>query len=209
MKHYVLGALAICLFAVEPVFAAQYSGTPYSGSPVNLPGTVQAELFDNGGEGIAYHDSGPNNLGGAVRSGGVDIENSAGGGYDIGWISAGEWLNYTVNVASAGTYTISVRVASPSGGQMHVGFNTVSNVWNAVSVPNTGGWQNWTSVSFTATLGAGRQQLTLMADTSGFNLDSVTVSGGSSTAVVSSTPSAPPSSGGVGAYGGSPAAVPG
>src|SRR5580765_8688486 len=46
MKNYVLAALAICLFVVEPARAGQYSGTPYSGSPVNLPGTVQAEQFD-------------------------------------------------------------------------------------------------------------------------------------------------------------------
>src|ERR1051325_1917578 len=180
MKNYVLGVLAIC-FSALPAAAGQYSGTPYSGSPVSLPGTVQAENFDNGGEGVGYHDSGPNNMGGALRSTGVDIENTSGGGYDVAWIAAGEWTNYTVNVAAAGTYTVTVRVASPNGGSMHVGFNTASNVWQTVSVPNTGGWQNWTAVSFTATLGAGVQQLTLMSDTGGYNVDYIAVASAGST----------------------------
>ncbi len=202
---YALLALVFSLCAAMPA-AAQYSGTPYTGSPVQLPGDVLGENFDNGGEGIAYHDSGPNNVGGAYRSGGVDIETSAKGGYDIGWIAPGEWLNYTVNVGSAGTYTIQVQVASPYGGSLHIGFNNASNVWQQVSVPNTGGWQNWTTVSFTATLGAGTQQLTVMSDTGGYNFDTVTVSGGSSSVVSTSSSS---SSSGLSPYSGSPAPVPG
>ena len=116
MKSYVLCALAICVTASLPASAASYPGTPYSGTPVTVPGTIHAENFDNGGEGVAYHDSGSNNMGGAYRQTGVDIENSSGGGYDIGWIAAGEWLNYTVNVTSAGTYRVTLNVASPNGG---------------------------------------------------------------------------------------------
>src|SRR6185295_1448744 len=159
LKSYVLCAL-VCLLAVVPTRAVQYAGTPYSGSPVLLPGTVSADNFDNGGEGVAYHDSGPSNLGGVYRQTGVDIARSSNSGNDIGWIAPGEWLNYTVSVASAGTYTVAVRVASPSGGSMHVGFNNSSNVWQQLTVPSTGGWQNWTTVSLPATLGAGVQQLT-------------------------------------------------
>lgn len=58
---------------------------------------------------------------------------------------------------------------------MHVGFNGASGVWRSVGVPNTGGWQAWTTVSFTATLGGGTQQLTLLSDTGGYNVDSITV----------------------------------
>ena len=201
MKKVVLFALPICLAAAVPAFAS-YSGTPYTGSPATVPGTIQAENFDNGGEGVAYHDSGPNNVGGGYRQTGVDIEAAAGGGYDIGWVAAGEWLNYTINVASAGTYTVQLRVASPSGAAMHVGFNNVSNVWQSVGIPNTGGWQAWTTVSFTATLGAGTQQLTLYADTAGYNIDSVSISssGGGSPAA---------SNAALGPYSGSPASVPG
>jgi hypothetical protein len=70
---------------------------------------------------------------------------------------------------------------------MHVGFNNASNVWRAVSIPNTGGWQNWTTVSFTATLGAGTQQITLLFDTAGLNIESVNVTSTSSAAPPLST----------------------
>jgi len=200
MKKIVLLAIPICLAIAGSAFAS--GSTPYSGSPTAVPGTIEAENFDNGGEGVAYHDSGPNNAGGAYRQTGVDIEPAAGGGYDVGWISAGEWLNYTVNVASAGTYAVQVKIASPSGATMHVGFNNASNVWQTLSLPATGGWQAWTTVSFNATLGAGTQLMTLYADTAGYNIDSVTVTSAGGGSVVTG-----PS--GLSPYGGSPAPVPG
>lgn len=153
--------------------------TPFGGSPVNLPGTVRAENFDNGGEGVAYHDTTTGNSGGAYRSTDVDIEASSEGSYDVGWTAAGEWLNYTVSVASAGSYTAKLRVASPSGASMHLGFNNTSSVWEVVSVPNTGGWQAWTTVNVPVTLGAGVQQITLGFDTPGLNISSITVVGAS------------------------------
>jgi endonuclease/exonuclease/phosphatase family metal-dependent hydrolase len=109
-------------------------------------------------------------------------------------------LNYTVNVPSAGAYTVWFRVASQGGAAFHVGFNTASNVWNTVSVPATGGWQNWTVVSTSVTLGAGTQQITLLFDTGGMNIDDFTVGAGSSgsTVSVASAPAAAPSGGGGG-----------
>ena len=150
--------------------------TPYSGTPVPVPGTINVEKFDNGGEGVAYHDTTSGNSGGQFRNTDVDIEGSTEGGYDVGWIDAGEWLNYTVNVTSAGTYTVQFRVASPNGATFHVGFNGPSQgQWKTVSVPATGGWQNWTTVNVTVTLGAGTQQLTLYFDTGGMNVRLITV----------------------------------
>ncbi len=57
---------------------------------------------------MGYHDSEASNQGGAYRSTTVDIEANTdqGGGYNVGWIVAGEWLNYTVDVATAGTYDL-------------------------------------------------------------------------------------------------------
>ena len=54
----------------------QLSLTPFNGTPVNLPATIQAENFDNGGEGVAYHDNDAANQGGAYRQTGVDVEAS-------------------------------------------------------------------------------------------------------------------------------------
>jgi len=166
--------------STSSTFTPSSGPTPYFGSPITLPGTVNASDFDNGGEGVAYHDNSSGNNGGAYRSESVDLEPSSDGGYDVGWVSAGEWLNYGVNVAASGSYTVQLRVASPNGGgSMHVGFNA-SNVSTAVSIPATGGYQNWQTISFPATLTAGPQMLMLSFDSSGFNLSRISVASGSS-----------------------------
>jgi hypothetical protein len=137
--------------------------TPFGGTPVALPGTIQAANFDEGGEGVAYHDTTSGNTGGAYRATDVDLQASSEGGYNIGWIGAGEWVNYTVSVPAAGNYTATLRVASPAGGgSLHIGFNGPSSVWRTVTVPMTGDWQSWTSVVVPVTLGAGVQQMTLL-----------------------------------------------
>jgi len=166
--------LVIVMFAGARAGAAGLS--PYGGTPLPLPATIAAANFDNGGEGIAYHDTTPGNAGGAYRSTDVDLQASSEGGYNLGWIGAGEWLNYTVSVAAAGSYVAAIRVASPSGGgSLHIGFNGPSNVWKTVSVPVTGAWQTWTTISVPVTLGAGFQQMTLLFDAPGFNVRAIEV----------------------------------
>jgi hypothetical protein len=150
-------------------------GSAYSGTAIMMPGTVEAENFDYGAEGVAYHDTGSTNAGGAYRQTGVDIEYASEGGFDVGWTAAGEWLNYSVNVSSSGSYTVQVRVASAIGGTIHIGFNG-SNVWKSLAVPVTGGWQVWSTLSFPATLAAGPQILTVFFDTGAVNLNRVATS---------------------------------
>ena len=173
----------------------------FLGSAVSLPGVIQAENFDNGPDGVSSHDTTPGNSGGVYRSSNIDIEPSAGGGYDVGWIANGEWMNYAVYVATAGNYTVQFRVASPSGGgSLQVGFNGPSAVWKPVPIPVTGAWQNWTTVSTNVTLGAGAQLMTLFVNSEGFNLDSITVSqgsGGGSAPGVPGSPNPGDGSGGV------------
>ena len=109
-----------------------------------VPGTIEAEDYDTGGEGIAYHDSDAGNNGSQYRSDDVDIEGYSddGGGYNVGWTEDGEWLEYTVNVAEAGTYDVDVRVASQSaGGSVSLQMNG-QTVASAQSFSATGGWQD-------------------------------------------------------------------
>ena len=148
----------------------------YNG-PHNIPGTLQAEDYDTGGEGTAYHDTDAGNNGGAYRSDNVDIETTTdtGGGYDVGWTAAGEYLKYTVNVAAAGTYTVGFRVAAiASGNTFHLENSTGTNLTGTVTCPNTGGWQAWQTVNATVTLPAGTQVLKLVEDTGGYNINSLT-----------------------------------
>ena len=150
--------------------AAGGSSSPYTGTPVALPGTVQAEDFDTGGEGSGYHDLSGSNEGGAYRDTGVDVESTsdAGGGHSVGWMFAGEWLKYSVNVTAAGTYDLEVRVASNGGGgTFHLEING-SNVTGPIAIGDTGGWQAWSTVRKTGlSLNAGQQVWRLVMDSNG------------------------------------------
>jgi len=78
-----------------------------------------------------------------------------------------------VNVASAGTYAVSFRVAAPSAvtGALHLSNASGANLSGAVNIPATGGWQTWTTVTANVTLPAGQQVLTLNEDTGGWNVN--------------------------------------
>src|SRR5262249_40228283 len=85
----------------------------------------------------------------------------------VGWVSAGEWLAYTVDVASAGTYTVTFQVASVgSGGTFHLQMDG-TDVTGPLTVPDTGGWLRFQTISKTVTLKAGLQMSLLVMDTAG------------------------------------------
>jgi hypothetical protein len=148
---------------------------PYGGTPAAVPGTVQAENYDTGGQGVAYNVTSVNGTANGYRSDGVDLESTSdtGGGDNLGWTGGGQWFRYTVNVASAGTYTVSARLAAPSAvtGAFHLSNASGSNLSGAVNIPATGGWQTWTTVTAQVTLPAGQQVLTLNQDTGGWNIN--------------------------------------
>jgi hypothetical protein len=137
---------------------------------------IQAENFDTGGEGVAYHDTDTANNGGQYRtSDGVDIQatTDTGGGYNVGWINAGEWLEYTVNVAAAGTYNLKLRVArQPTGtSTVRVLFGGVDKT-GSLTVPSTGGWQTWTDLAKTGvSLSAGQQYMRISMTGGSFNVN--------------------------------------
>jgi fibronectin type 3 domain-containing protein len=143
--------------------------SPYLGSPISLPGTIQAEHYDLGGEGVAYHDTTSGNAGNQFRTDNVDIQTTTdtGGGYNIGYVTAGEWLEYTVSVPTTGTYGIETRVASQgSGGTFHYTLDGAS-ITSAQTVPDTGSWQSFQTLSATAMLSQGTHILRLYFDTNG------------------------------------------
>lgn len=139
--------------------------TPFSGQPISLPGTIQAEEFDNGGPTVAYVDTGAGNNGGAFRQTDVDLEatTDTGGGFNVGWTAAPEWLLYTVDVPTAGVYTLELRVASAvAGGTIRVEVGG-QDVTGPIAFPNTGGWQTWQTLTKTGVnLAAGVQPLRLV-----------------------------------------------
>ena len=149
-----------------------------------MPGTVQAANYDTGGQGVAYNVTSTNGTANSYRSDGVDLEatadtqdtTAAGGAYDMGWTTPGQWFNYTVNVATAGTYTVAFRVSSPYGitDALHIANSSGTNLTGSVAVPNTGGYETWTTVDASVTLPAGQQTLTVDQDSNGWNFHYMT-----------------------------------
>ena len=149
------------------------SHTPYV--PHALPTRVQAEDYDLGGEGTAYHDGTPGNIGGIYRRDDVDIERIDTGDPtpNVGWIRTGEWLTYTVNVAQAGTYDMDCRVSSNRTGRSFEVYldgeraprvrvavpKTVTTTAATVDVPYTREWQYFTNVVAPIDLPAGTHTL--------------------------------------------------
>jgi hypothetical protein len=90
-----------------------------------------------------FYDLDPGNRGGAYRSDDVDIEPTAdaGGGFNVGWIQQGEWLEYAVAL-SAGRYEVTTRVASQSGAAQY-SLSLAGSVFGTDVVGPTGGGQSW------------------------------------------------------------------
>jgi len=92
---------------------------------------------------------------------GIQTENTldASGGMNVGWQDNGDWMDYSVNLSSAGSYAVHFRVASYYGGSQVQIRNAAGNVIGSFVVPTTGQFQNWTTVSTSLTLPAGLQVL--------------------------------------------------
>lgn len=109
----------------------------FLGFPLSVPGTVEAEDFDTGGEGLSWHDASIANIGGGYRlNEAVDIYPRTDGGYYISSVWPGEWFEHTVTVANEGNYIIDFHVASKEGGgafQLNIG----SSVSDTLFAPGT------------------------------------------------------------------------
>ena len=105
---------------------------------------------------------------------GVQLENTAdaGGGQNVGWIDTNDWMAYnSINIPTSGTYFVDYRVASPNGGKLSLDLNGGSIVLGQMDLPNTGGWQNWTTVTQTVNINAGTYNFGIFASTGGWNIN--------------------------------------
>jgi hypothetical protein len=176
--------------------------TPFGSVPAAIPGTVQAENYDVGGAGVAYNVNSVNGTAPGYRSDEVDLETTAdtGGGYDLGWTSGGQSFRYTVNVAAAGNYTVSFRVAAPSAVEdaFHLSSSSGADLSGPINIPTTGNWQNWTTVTATVTLAAGQQVLIFDQDNGGWNINYASFASASGSSSSSSGSSTSKSTSGIG-----------
>jgi hypothetical protein len=140
---------------------------PYPGTPWGLGQQIDAENYDTGGEGVAYHDLDAANGGTYRHNEGVDTEvtTDTGGGYDVGFVKAGEWLEYTINVPTTALYDLQFRLANAAAGaKFHIEVASF-DITGPIDVPNTGGYQKWQTVTRTTLLVAGVQTLRIFFDT--------------------------------------------
>jgi hypothetical protein len=173
-----------------PTVSPTVSPTPRPFRPLTIPGRIEAEEYDLGGEGVAYHDTTPGNEGGACRNDNVDIE-TVGGTTNVGWIRNGEFLTYTATVMSSGEYTMSASVASPNSGRK-MAVSVDGTVLATIAVPNTGSFEDFRTVFVPVTLIAGTHTLKFDFAGDGQNLDWVTFASGPITITPTSTPTPPP-----------------
>ena len=115
----VAALFALALTGANAVGSAARAATegPYGGTAAAVPGTVYAENYDTGGQGVAYNVTSVNGTDNGYRSDGVDLEattDTGGPANDLGWTAAGQWFKYTVNVTTAGSYTVGLRLAAPT-----------------------------------------------------------------------------------------------
>ncbi len=157
---------------------------PYNGTAQVIPGTIQVENYDVGGNGIAYSDDSPGSVVTPTvnfrTNEDVDIETctDAGGGYNLGYATAAEWLEYTVNVTSAGAYVVDLRAACNGDGRTVSLSMDGTTIASNIAIPNTGAWQTWTTVKVgNVQLTAGQHVLRLtIGATSYVNINYLTFS---------------------------------
>ena len=152
-----------------------------AGKPATLPGTLQTEYYDKGGEGAAYHDNDAQNQGDANyrSSEGVDIVNGN-NGKALGYTSTGEWVEYTIDVQEAGNYSFKATVSSGvnnSGFSINLNKNGKITKLADIRVPQTGSnsWDTYRVVEGTLSqpLEAGEQILRIVITGSNCNIDKI------------------------------------
>ncbi|MEM6763582.1 MAG: carbohydrate-binding protein [Bacteroidota bacterium] len=175
---------------VDAIFRQLEEDTAIPFAENAIPGVVFATDYDMGGPGIAYEDNALAtyhvstgnytawNNGWAYRNDGVDIEISEetvnSNGFNVGWLDQGEWMQYHIAVSQPALYDINLRVAADGGdGRFHLGTDG-ADITATTIVPNTGGWQNWQTVTLRDVfLTPDDQTLTFHVDAAGFNLSSL------------------------------------
>ena len=95
-----------------------------------------------------------------------------GGGLDVGYTNAGDYLKYTIFVQTAGNYNLTMRIAG-YGGKISLYYDDATNtaLIGSVTFTSTGGWQNWQDFNFSAPLTAGIDTLKVYVDVEGFNFN--------------------------------------
>lgn len=147
--------------------------TPTDPDAIAVPGIVEAEDYSD------YYDTTSGNSGNQYKNDDVDIQTTqdSTGNYNVGWTADGEWLEYSIDVQSAGSYTADVRVATSRTNTKSFTLSIDgSQKGSSVSVENTGNWQNWVTKTVNlGTLSAGTHTLRLDISGGNFNINYIDI----------------------------------
>lgn len=146
IRPFLFAAILVVLSISIASGQGKYIGKAWDNAIQRIPGKIQCEFYDLGGEGLAYHDTDSTNNGSGKlnpangtflnefrMSEGVDISYTKSNDIDnspynlvepvmdqlyVGWTEPGEWIKYTVKVNKTGTYAIEIMFTSNSGGSI-------------------------------------------------------------------------------------------
>lgn len=137
----------------SPLYPYGYGLTASVNGVKDVPAPIEAENY-NAASGVQ-----------------TEATTDANGGLNTGYIDPGDWLEYRIHVPSAGTYKLRLRAASPAGAPNAAQVSAGGTAASLFSIPSTGGWQSWTTVSRDITLNAGVQTMRIIATAGGWNLN--------------------------------------
>ncbi len=167
-----IGATVDQEIKLPPLVFEEIPQEPYKGV-LSIPGTIEVENYDLGGQSNAYSDNDYENQGGEYREDGVDVVAND-NGYAIGYTEAGEWLEYSVNVETENVYTLEARVASGGDNSSFRLFLDDELIADTIKAVNTGDWDTYTNVSVvTSKLSKGAHVLKLEISGSYVNIDNL------------------------------------
>jgi N-acetylneuraminic acid mutarotase len=158
--------------SLEPRRLMSSAATPFLGTPFTVGQVIEAENYDKGGEGVAYHVTTIVKPPGTPYRPGDAVAVQAGGsnGHDVGYTTVGEWLQYTISVTAKGAFSLEASVANAaSGAKLHFVIDGAS-VGGSLSVPNTVGWQTYQTVTSSQfSLSAGTHTMRVYLDRAATN----------------------------------------
>ena len=146
------------------------------GNPQKIPGTINVSYYDQGGEGVGYHDVTKTNDGDGIRQEqGVDTEIRLSEG-TIGAIATNEWLEYTVEVLQDGNYSIQIMFATAGRyGKFHLEVDGIDKT-GKVAVMSTGSYSKFVKTNVAGiALKKGIQVMRIFFDYGEYNLGTITV----------------------------------
>ncbi len=146
---------------------------PFGWSTPPIPGIIQAENFDIGGQNVAYNDNDEQNVEGTTyREGGVDIGDYGSGRYVVSYTETGEWLEYMVNITQPGTYNLTAYAVTADTSPRRFTISVDGINKGQFVVPVQPDWNSFVNVGLNdVSLPSGQHIIRIYFDDPGVNLD--------------------------------------